>query len=222
MAKLTVAEIKRQIAALESKAAQIAEQESKAAVAKVRSLMDSLGVTIEHLTAVVSKRSTSAKRAPGKKATPAKRAGAGVVRYRNPETGATWTGFGRAPAWIASAANREDFAVSKATGRASTKKAATAKTDEQPVTEVKAAAKKGASAVKRAAKKTKAAASAPAKKKLSAKSAPRKAVAKRTKAAAAAPAKKKASAKTAPRKAAAKKAEAAQTSEQATSSVEAN
>jgi len=49
MAKLTVSEIKRQIAALETKAARLTEVEMKSSVAKVRSLMASLGVTIEHL-----------------------------------------------------------------------------------------------------------------------------------------------------------------------------
>jgi DNA-binding protein H-NS len=122
MAKLTVAEIKRQISALEAKAVRLAAEESKASVARVRSLMDSLGVTIEHLTATVGKRVSAAKKAVvGKKSASAKRVGAGVVRYRDPETGATWTGFGRAPAWIAAAEDREVFAVDKSSGRAPAK-----------------------------------------------------------------------------------------------------
>ena len=33
-----------------------------------------------------------------------------AVKYRNPETGETWTGRGRAPRWL-EGKNREDFAV---------------------------------------------------------------------------------------------------------------
>jgi len=44
MAKLTVNEIKKQIAALEAKAARLAQEETKASVDKVRALMNQLGV----------------------------------------------------------------------------------------------------------------------------------------------------------------------------------
>lgn len=32
-------------------------------------------------------------------------------KYRNPETGDTWTGRGKAPKWIANEDNREKFAI---------------------------------------------------------------------------------------------------------------
>ena len=188
MAKLTVAQIRQQIAALEAKARRIAEDETKASVAKVRLLMDSLGVTIEHLSAAVSKKVRAAKKAvASKKAASAKRSGAGAVRYRDPATGATWSGFGRPPTWLASAGNREDFAVSKASaGKA--KKAAAPKKASRAATKSASSAKKAAGTATRAAKKVKAtAAPAPAKK-----AAPRKAAAK--KAAAASPAASEASA----------------------------
>lgn len=204
MAKLTVAGIRQQIAALEAKAVRLAEDESKASVAKVRSLMDSLGVTIEHLSASVSKKMRAVKTAVvGKKSAPAKRSGAGAVRYRDPATGATWSGFGRAPAWIASAANREEFAVGKAGGAAKSasasskkttakkaaakkaapaKKAAASKKVARAAAKVKTATKKAAGAVKRAAAKKAAkpaGKSAPAKNSAARKAAPRKAVAKK-------------------------------------------
>lgn len=37
--------------------------------------------------------------------------GAGQPKYRDPRTGATWTGHGRPPAWIAKAKNRERFLI---------------------------------------------------------------------------------------------------------------
>jgi DNA-binding protein H-NS len=125
MAKLTVAEIKKQIAALEVKAQRLAADELKTSVSKVRALMDSLGVTLDHLGSKVSKKVTAVKKAVAGKKASTKRAGAGVVRYRHPETGAVWTGFGRAPGWIASAKNRDEFLVTNATPPKTTKKVAT-------------------------------------------------------------------------------------------------
>lgn len=147
MAKITVASIRQQIAALEAKAQRIAADEMKTSVAKVRSLMDSLGVTLEHLGDKVSKKVSQAKKAVvGKKPGATKRSGAGTARYRDPATGATWSGFGRAPGWIASATNRDDYLVSKAARKVTKKATAAGK-------KVAAAAKKTATTAKTAAAK---------------------------------------------------------------------
>lgn len=37
--------------------------------------------------------------------------GAIAAKYQNPKTGETWSGRGRAPAWIKSAANRDKFLI---------------------------------------------------------------------------------------------------------------
>ena len=192
MAKLTVAGIKQQIAALEAKAFRLAENETKASVARVRSLMDSLGVTVEHLTAAVSKKLRAANKAvasrktvaskkavTSQKSAYAKRTGAGVVRYRDPATGATWSGFGRAPGWLASAANREVFAVGKAIDSRA-KKMVKAKTAAAPKKTSGAAKKSAGPAKKAAARKVKGAAAPASEKKV----APRKAASKKAAAAA--------------------------------------
>ncbi len=197
MAKLTVDSIKKQIAALEAKAARLTHEQTKASVGKVRALMGELGVTLEHLSEGISRRASAVKKAVvGKKAAPAKRAGAGAARYRDPKTGATWSGFGRAPAWLASAKDRTAFLIgakpasdSKTTApskraagakkAAAAKKGAAAKKVSSAATKTKAVAKKAATTVKRAAKKASAAAKAPAVKK----TAPRKAAAKKVSAA---------------------------------------
>ena len=120
MARLTVIEIKKQIAALEAKAARLAEQETKASVDRVRALMKQLGVTLEHLSSTVVRKGAAIKRAiAGAKPATAKRAGKGVAKYQDPKTGATWSGFGRAPGWIVGAANRDAYLVSKDKDRAS-------------------------------------------------------------------------------------------------------
>src|SRR5471030_1197589 len=112
MAKLTVTEIKKQIAVLEAKAARLAEEETKASVGKVRALMNQLGVTLEHLSSAVSKKASVVKKAiVGKKPATTKRTSKGAAKYADPKTGKTWSGFGRAPGWIAGAKNRDAFLV---------------------------------------------------------------------------------------------------------------
>jgi DNA-binding protein H-NS len=222
MAKLTVSEIKRQIAALEAKAAALTEVEMKTSVAKVRSLMESLGVTMEHLGARVARAAKSAKAAVVGKSAPAKksqakRAGAGIPKFQDPKTGKTWTGFGKAPAWIASAKNRDKFRIGAADDAAPPAAAASAPAKRALKTTAKKAvakvATKARAASKKVARKAKAAtpaADAPAKK-----SAAKKAAAKK-------PAAKKAAAKkAAPRKVASKKM-VAPVSTEATSAPEAS
>lgn len=182
MAKLTVAEIRKQISALEAKAVRLEEDETKESVGKVRALMNQLGVTLEHLSSAVSKKASAVKKAiVGKKPATAKRASKGAAKYADPKTGNTWSGFGRAPGWIAGAKNRDAFLVDKSGA-------------ELPEAAVKApVAKKKLAAKKASAKKV-------------AKAAAKKAVAAPKKFTSPAPAKKKPSVKKAAAKTAATKA----------------
>ena len=111
MSKLTA--IHKQIAALQAKAERITKQEMSAAVVKVKSLMSDFGVTIEHLTQSVVGKSAAKKSTAGKTAKASKKT-ASVAKYADPKTGKTWSGFGRAPGWIASAKSRDAFLVSAA------------------------------------------------------------------------------------------------------------
>lgn len=161
MAKLTVTEIKKQIAILEAKAARLAEEETKASVGKVRALMHELGVTLEHLSSTVSRKASAVKKAiVGSKRGTAKRASKGAAKYQDPKTGATWSGFGRAPGWIAGAKNRDAFLVDKSGAKSpvaavkapvAKKKPSVKKAAAKNVT--KPAAKKAASAAKKATRK---------------------------------------------------------------------
>src|SRR3954452_6244393 len=94
----SLASIKKQIATLEAEAARITKAETSAAIAKVKELMSSFGLTAEHLGLAVGR----GKRMSTKKSAP-KRIGAGTAKYADPKTGKTWSGFGRVPKWIASA-----------------------------------------------------------------------------------------------------------------------
>ncbi len=171
MSKL--AAIKKQIAALEAEAERIAKEEMSAAIAKVKEIMSTFGLTIEHLQAAVARKT----RGVGKKMKP-KRAGGGAAKYADPKTGKTWSGFGRAPGWIAGAKNRDAFLVDKSGVKAP--EAAV----KAPVAKKKPAAKRASAkkVVQPAAKKAVAEAkkvAAPAKKKPSAKKAAPKVAAKK-------------------------------------------
>ena len=167
MSKLT--ELKKQIAALEAKAERIAKEEMASAITKVKDIMAEFNLTIEHLTqAVGGKR--AAKKAKAKTAS--------VARYADPKTGKTWSGFGRAPGWIAGAKNRDSFLVGKsAVPEAAAKAPAASKKVAAKAAKVakkvpKPAAKKAAAPAKKALKAK--AASVAAKKKPVAKKSPAK------------------------------------------------
>ena len=130
-----IAAIKKQIAALEAEAERITRQEMAAAIAKIKEIMATFGLTVDHLQSALAGK----KRGAGKKAQ-AKRAGGGVAKYADPKTGKTWSGFGRAPAWIAGAKSRDAFLVDKSAVKA-------------PVQVAKPAAAKKKSAVKSASAK---------------------------------------------------------------------
>lgn len=127
--------IKAQIARLTKQAQTI---EGKA-VQKVLALMDKLGVTVDDLP---KKR--------GRKAGAAKVGG--PAKYRDPATGKTWTGHGRAPDWIKNVANRDDFLVAKSGASSPVKaakkvrKAPTKKATRRPAKKAAAKSRKSAAA----------------------------------------------------------------------------
>ena len=125
-------QIRADIARLEREAAAVKKSESTAIVAKIRKLAGQYGLTAADIgldaaqgsqtaarpSAKDASKSAAAKKAAakaprGKKA----RSGAGVAKYRDPKSGKTWTGFGRAPAWLASAKNRDVFLIGADDGR---------------------------------------------------------------------------------------------------------
>ena len=147
MSKLTA--LKKKIAALEAQAERIAKEEMGSAVAKVKGIMAEFNLTIEHLTQTVSGKRVAKK---------AKAKTASVAKYADPKTGKTWSGFGRAPGWIAGAKNRDAFLVDMIAASELSAKA--------PAALKKAAAKaaKPVKVAKRAPKPVAKKASAPAKK----------------------------------------------------------
>ena len=164
--------LKKQIAALEAQAERIAKEEMASAIAKVKGIMAEFNLTIEHLTQTVASKRVAKK---------AKAKTASVAKYADPKTGKTWSGFGRAPDWIAGAKNRDAFLVGKseapefvAKAPAAAKKvsAKAAKAVKVAKKTAKPAAKKAVAAAKKASKAEATPAAAkkkPAAKKVSAK-----------------------------------------------------
>ena len=89
----TLQELLAQKATLEKQIAETQRQERADAIAKVKSLMAEYGLTAAD---IVGKTGAAAPKAPpsGKKVAP---------KFRNPDSGETWTGRGLQPNWLKSA-----------------------------------------------------------------------------------------------------------------------
>lgn len=94
----TYAEIKAQIAELESKAQQARIVELDAAKAQIAEIMKAYQLTLDDIT------SSARSKAPSKVRHPV------AIKYRDSASGETWTGRGRAPRWLAGK-NKEDYLV---------------------------------------------------------------------------------------------------------------
>lgn len=101
----TIQELIAQKAALEQQIAEAQRQAKADGIAKVRALMTEHGLTVDDLSdSVAPGRAKSAKStSKGMKVAP---------KYRDPETGKTWTGRGVAPKWIAGK-DRDAFLITK-------------------------------------------------------------------------------------------------------------
>ena len=93
----TYAEYVEQIAKLQSLAEAARQNEITGAVQQIKSLMQQYGITVADLSSTRSAKVSKAK------ATVA-------AQFKNPETGETWTGRGRAPRWL-DGKDREQFRI---------------------------------------------------------------------------------------------------------------
>ncbi|EIM99506.1 histone family protein nucleoid-structuring protein H-NS [Paraburkholderia hospita] len=100
----TLEQIQTQIKKLEAKAQTLLTVKSESALKQIRDLMVKHGLTtsdIETYTGKKGKRTVAASQTAGTPDVTAK--------YVDPATGATWSGRGRAPGWVANATNRDRF-----------------------------------------------------------------------------------------------------------------
>jgi len=105
----TLEALQAKIKKLQAQAEAMASQKSKVVLESIRSLMAKHNLTTADIDSHLGRK---------KRGRPAlKSAGVqtkGVAKYRDPKSGATWTGHGRAPAWIAGAKDRNKFLVAGA------------------------------------------------------------------------------------------------------------
>ncbi|MEW6343070.1 MAG: H-NS histone family protein [Pseudomonadota bacterium] len=102
--KRTFLDLKAQIEALQVEAEALRIVEVEAVLTEVRAKVAEYGLTEQDVFG--RKRATR----NGKSAVEKQ---PGVAKYRDPKTGATWSGKGRAPGWIAKARNRDRFLIEK-------------------------------------------------------------------------------------------------------------
>lgn len=90
-------ELKAKIAELERQAEDMRRVERDGAIAQIRELMKNYGLTLQDLE-VGSRKPKNKERSSV------------AAKYHDPESGATWTGRGRAPLWL-NGRSKDDFLI---------------------------------------------------------------------------------------------------------------
>ena len=104
MPKTYAATVER-IAELQEHAAKLRQDELETVLADVRAKVAQYGLTEQDVFGRKRKARQSA---------PSGSVQTSVQKYRDPKTGATWSGKGRAPSWIAGAKSRKRFEIAAA------------------------------------------------------------------------------------------------------------
>jgi DNA-binding protein H-NS len=120
----TLEAIQARIDKLKAKADALLAKQSSGVIEKIRELMATHGLT----TADIESHAAGKQRATKAVVKTMSKGSVAAVKYRDPKTGATWSGHGRAPGWIASAKNRDKFLVDGSTASAKPVSASKAKT----------------------------------------------------------------------------------------------
>ncbi|WP_284503539.1 H-NS family nucleoid-associated regulatory protein [Caballeronia sp. GAWG1-1] len=106
----TLKALQDKIAKLQAQAEAIAKKESSAVFGKIHELMQKHGLTPDDIAAHFRQPATGRKSLATTQS-----AMSSAAKYVDPKTGATWTGHGRAPGWIANAKDRNKFLASAST-----------------------------------------------------------------------------------------------------------
>ncbi|GJH13681.1 H-NS histone family protein [Caballeronia novacaledonica] len=119
----TLQSIQAKIAKLQAEAEAITKKKSASVIAEIHSLMAEHGITIDDLGSAFGGKKRGTKMADRS----ASDKTASNAKYRDPKSGATWSGHGRAPGWIAGAKNRDKFLIDGSAAAAPTAGKASAK-----------------------------------------------------------------------------------------------
>jgi DNA-binding protein H-NS len=110
----TLEAMQAKIKKLQAQADALIAKQSSGVIEKIRELMAKHGLT----TADIDVHSDGKRRAAKAVVKTMSNGSVAAVKYRDPKSGATWTGHGRAPSWIAAAKNREKFLIDGGTATA--------------------------------------------------------------------------------------------------------
>ncbi|MGF6596335.1 DNA-binding protein H-NS [Paraburkholderia sp. GAS448] len=107
----TLEAVQAKMKKLQAQADALIAKQSSGVIEKIRELMAKHGLTTADIDAHVGGKQRATKAV----AKTMSKGSAAAVKYRDPKSGATWTGHGRAPSWIAAAKNRDKFLVDGST-----------------------------------------------------------------------------------------------------------
>lgn len=113
----TLEAIQEKIKKLQAQAQAIAAREAAGALERIRNIVEKHGLSVADIEAHLNGRKRRGKSATGARTHAAKPAGSkGKLppKYRDPKTGATWSGHARPPAWIANVKDRSKFLIAGA------------------------------------------------------------------------------------------------------------
>ncbi|MGF6646523.1 H-NS family nucleoid-associated regulatory protein [Paraburkholderia sp. GAS82] len=103
----TLEQIQAKLKKLQAQADAIVAKQSSAVLETIRGLMEQHGLTTADIDAHLGRK----KRGPKAGSKAASKSAQSVAKYRDPKSGATWSGHGRAPGWIANVKDRTKFLV---------------------------------------------------------------------------------------------------------------
>ena len=93
-------ELQAKIADLQAQAARVKEEEKEQAIAMARTMISAYGITAKDLGLDKAPKTKTGPK-PGNKV---------AAKYRDPQSGATWSGRGKTPRWI-NGADRSQYAI---------------------------------------------------------------------------------------------------------------
>lgn len=124
----TLEQIQAKLEKLKAQSEALISKQSTAAIEKIRELMSTHGLTIGD----IGGQSGGKNRVVKSKVASVEVAKSSAVLYKDPKTGATWSGRGRAPGWIAGSKNRDKFLVDAAETAPTAKVISKTATDNYP------------------------------------------------------------------------------------------
>jgi DNA-binding protein H-NS len=125
----TLEQIKDKMKKLQAQAEKLIAKRAQSVLTDIRKLMEEHGLTTADIAAHSTGKKQRGRPAGSKPNTTATRkvasnsflTGVKSPKYRHPQSGATWTGHGRAPAWIADVKDRSKFLIDGTDGGAERK-----------------------------------------------------------------------------------------------------